>query len=55
MTIVLAIQKWQPYLLGHIFIFRMDQLSLKLILEQRMVTDEHQRCMSKLLGYDVEI
>lgn len=45
MAIVLAIQKWRPYLLGR----------LKYLLEQRMMVSEHQKWLTKILGYDFEI
>ncbi|PKU61934.1 putative mitochondrial protein [Dendrobium catenatum] len=55
MAIVLAIQKWRPYLLGQRFVVRTDQRSLKYLLEQRLVAEEHQRWLAKLLGYEFEI
>jgi hypothetical protein len=35
LSLVTAVQKWRPYLLGHPFIVRTDHKSLKFLLEQR--------------------
>ena len=55
MAIVFAVQKWRPFLTGCKFIACMDQMSLKFLLKQRLVGAEHQRWITKLMGYDFEV
>ena len=55
LAIVEAIHLWHPYILGRKFFIETDQHSLKYLLDQRVATQEQQKSVAKLLGYDYEI
>ena len=55
MTLVLAIQHWRPYVLGHKFTIYTDQKSLRYLLEQRITTQNQQSWLEKLLSYEFEV
>ncbi|KAL4030371.1 hypothetical protein IC575_008607 [Cucumis melo] len=55
MAIVLAIEKWRHYLLGHHFVVFTDQKALQYILEQRELIPGIQKWLMKLMGFDFEI
>lgn len=55
MALVVAIQKWRPYLIGRKFIIRTDHQSLKHLLEQRISTPVQQKWLTKLMGYDYTV
>ncbi|WVZ14709.1 hypothetical protein V8G54_012275 [Vigna mungo] len=50
-----ALAKFRHYLLGHHFIIKTDQKSLKQLLDQTLQTPEQQQWLPKLLGCDFEI
>jgi hypothetical protein len=50
-----AVELWHPYLLGKLFQIKTDHQSLKYFLEQRISSQEQQRWVTKLFGYDYEI
>ncbi|TYK13876.1 Ty3/gypsy retrotransposon protein [Cucumis melo var. makuwa] len=54
-AVVLAVQRWRPYLLGRKFTVKTDQRSLKFLLEQRVVQPQYQKWVAKLLGYSFEV
>lgn len=55
LALVLALQKWKYYLLGHHFYVRTDHCSLKYLLSQRITTNEQQRLLMKLFPFDFTI
>eukprot|EP00253_Pinus_taeda_P027253 PITA_27253 len=55
LTILHALKKWRPYLIGRRFKVKMDYDSLKCFLGQRLSSEEHQKWVTKMLGYDFEI
>ena len=55
LAILHALKKWRPYLMGRHFKVRTDHDSLKYFLEQRLSSEEQQKWVTKMLGYDFEI
>jgi len=55
MAVVLAMEKWRPYLLGRHFIIKTRHFSLKYLMEQKLTTVFHSKWLPKLMGYDYEI
>jgi hypothetical protein len=56
MSVILhAFELWHPYLLGQHFQIKTDHQSLKYFLEQRISSQEKQKWVTKLFGYDYEI
>jgi hypothetical protein len=55
MEILHALKKWRPYLIGRHFKVKTDHDSLKYFLEQRLSSEEQQKWVTKMLGYDFEI
>nr|GEW45095.1 retrotransposon protein, putative, unclassified [Tanacetum cinerariifolium] len=55
LSLVLAVQKWNRYLLGHHFLIRIDDYTLKFLLAQRITSPKQQRLLLKLMPYDFSI
>jgi hypothetical protein len=55
LAIAEAMAKFRHYLLGHKFIIRTDQKSLRSLMEQSLQTPEQQEWFHKFLGYDFTI
>jgi len=55
LEILHALKKWKPYLTGRHFKVKTNHDSLKYFLEQRLSSEEQQKWVTKMLGYDFEI
>ena len=55
LAILYALKQWHPYLIGRNFKVKTIHDSLKYFLEQRLSSEEHQKWVTKMLGYDFEI
>jgi hypothetical protein len=55
LVILHAIELWRPYLLGQLFQIKIDHQSLKYFLEQRISSQEKQKWVTKIFGYNYEI
>jgi hypothetical protein len=55
LAILHVVELWHPYLLGQCFQIKTDHQSLKYFLEQRISSQEKQKWVTKLFGYDYEI
>ena len=54
LAILHALNKWRPYLMGRHFKVKIGHDSLKHFLEQRVSSEEKQKWVTKMLGYDFE-
>ena len=50
-----AVAKFRHYLLGHKFVVKTDQKSLRTLMEQSLQTPEQQKWLHKFLGYEFTI
>ncbi|CAN6458177.1 unnamed protein product [Victoria cruziana] len=55
LAIMVAVEKWRPYLIGRHFIVKTDHASLKHLLQQKISTPTQQRWIARLLFYDFTI
>ncbi|RVW25194.1 Transposon Tf2-11 polyprotein [Vitis vinifera] len=55
LAILMAIKKWESYLVDRHFVIKIDHQSLKYLLEHRVTTPTKQAWVAKLMQYDYEI
>jgi len=55
LAILHALKQYRPYLMGRHFKVKTNHDSLKYFLEQRLSSEEQQKWVTKMMGYDCEI
>ncbi|KAK4397676.1 Retrovirus-related Pol polyprotein from transposon [Sesamum angolense] len=55
MAIIIAVQKWRPYLIGRHFTIKTNNQSLKYLLEHRISTPSQKKWLFKLMDYEYTI
>ncbi|XP_074282880.1 putative mitochondrial protein AtMg00860 [Silene latifolia] len=55
LAVIMAVEKWRPYLIGRHFTIGTDHFSLKYLLEQKITTPFQSKCLPKLLRLDYEV
>ena len=55
LEILHALKQWRPYLIGRHSKVKNDHHSLKYFLEQRLSSEQKQKWVTTMLGYDFEI
>lgn len=55
LAVLMAVQKWRHYLMGHKFIIRTDQQSLRHLMDQKSVSPLQQKWITKLMGLNYDI
>ena len=55
MAILIAVKKWNAYLMGRHFKIKTDHYSLKFLLDQRATTFAQQAWLVKMMDYDFEV
>ena len=55
LSILHALKKWRPYLMGRHFKVKKDHDSLKYFLEQLLSLEEQKKFVTNMLGYDFDI
>eukprot|EP00253_Pinus_taeda_P008048 PITA_08048 len=55
LAILHVLKKWKPYLMGRHFKVKTNHASLKYFLEKILSSEEQQKWVTKMLGYDFEI